>query len=346
MLELSCAATGIGSFPHKDPYSAVKLILESCPDIPFWPQLPKCSHKEDMLLQYIENIPGVREDRGGVYFLKPDEVAEEIEKFYVHFSSDNSSPFALSSERASGFDIFLQEVKKVKKPLLLKGQVCGPITLGGTLKTKDSIPIIYDENYKDIIIKYLGRQGKWQEEKFKSVFPDIPTLIFLDEPLLTSYGSVGFSLSPGEIIEILNNCLSYLSGLSGIHICGATDWAMIMQTNIKVIHFDAYSFRESFFTYPDKINNFLKKGGMIGWGIIPSGMQEEKIEIETAENLVNRYEESVNILSKEGIDRDLILQKSLIAPSCGLASLTEKEAERVMQLTKNVSEILQERYNF
>ncbi len=346
MLKLSCAATGIGSFPHKNPLTAVKLILESCPDVPFWPQLPLRSNEEDMLLQYIENIPGAMEDEGGVYFLKPDEVAEEIERFYVQSSEDNSSHFALSSERASGFDIFLQEVKKAKKPLLLKGQVCGPITLGGTLKTKDDIPIIYDENYKDIIIKYLGRQGRWQEEKFKSVFPDIPTLIFFDEPLLTTCGSVGFSLHEEEIVEILNNCLSYLSGLSGIHICGTTDWALVMQTNVKVIHFDAYSFGESFFTYPDKINNFLKKGGIIGWGIIPSGMQEEKIEIETTENLVTKYEESVNILSKEGIDRDLILQKSLIAPSCGLASLTERDAEKVMQLTKNVSEFLKERYNF
>jgi methionine synthase II (cobalamin-independent) len=324
-----------------------------------------------MLVQYTENMPGVRinEEKKEAYFLLPEEVAEEIESFYLNFSDGNLDWFKLSEKRASAFNIFLQGVnpvrnksskatanaqahrisngvKKIKKPILLKGQVCGPITLGGSLKTEDNVPAIYDENYRDIIIKYLGMNAKWQEEKFKEILPDVPTLIFLDEPLLSTYGSVCINLGKDEIVEILNDCMSHFSGLKGIHICGGCDWSMIMDTDVSVIHFDAYSHLQSFLNYGREIQRFLDKGGIISWGIVPSGAQMDRIEKESAQSIISKFEECVDALSESGTNKDLILRSSIIAPSCGLKTLTIDLAEKVMHLTKNISNNLKEKYNF
>ncbi|MBT9137928.1 MAG: hypothetical protein DDT31_00471 [Syntrophomonadaceae bacterium] len=347
MFKPYCACTGVGSFPHLDAHSPTRLILNNCPEIPFWPQLPQVSYLEDMLMQYTEKMPGIRvnEEKKEAYFLRPEEAVEEIESFYLNFSDGNLDWFELSENRASAFNVFLQEVKK-KNPILLKGQVCGPITLGGSLKTEDNIPAIYDENYRDIITKYLGMNAKWQEEKFKEIFPDVPTLIFFDEPLLSTYGSVCMNLGKDEIVEILNDCMSHISGLKGIHICGGCDWSMIMDTVVDAIHFDAYSHLQNFLNYSRETQRFLDKGGIISWGIVPSGAQTDRIEKENTQSIISKFEECVDALSRSGSNRDLILQNSIIAPSCGLKTLTIDLTEKVMHLTKNVSNNLKERYNF
>ena len=343
-----CACTGIGSFPHLDEHSSIRLILDNCPEMPFWPQLPQVSYLEDMLTQYTEKMPGVRinEEKNGAYFLRPEEAAEEMEDFYLNFSEGNLGWFKLSKSRASAFNVFLEEVKKIKKPILLKGQICGPITLGGSLKTENNVPAIYDENYRDIIIKYLGMNAKWQEEKFKEIFPDVPALIFFDEPLLSTYGSVCMNLGKDEIVEILKESMSHISGLKGVHICGGCDWSMIMETDVDVVHFDACSHLQSFLGYGREIQHFLDKGGIISWGIVPSVAQMEEIEKENAESIINKFEKCVDALSESGSNKNLIMENSIIAPSCGLKTLTIDLAEKVMRLTKNVSDNLKEKYNF
>jgi hypothetical protein len=95
-------------------------------------------------------------------------------------------------------------------------------------------------------------------------------MIFFDEPILSGYGSISMNLGKEEIIECLNRAISTPQGLPGIHICGATDWSMIMQTRIKVIHFDAYRFFPNMLAYASELKQFLLNGGRLAWGIVPS----------------------------------------------------------------------------
>ena len=37
------AVTGIGSLPFHDPHTAVRCVAQTCPRIPFWPELPRRS---------------------------------------------------------------------------------------------------------------------------------------------------------------------------------------------------------------------------------------------------------------------------------------------------------------
>jgi hypothetical protein len=47
-------ATGIGSFPHQDEKEVFRLVFEDFSEIPFWPQLPKRSFLEGMVVQYAQ----------------------------------------------------------------------------------------------------------------------------------------------------------------------------------------------------------------------------------------------------------------------------------------------------
>ncbi len=45
------SVTGIGSLPLTDPQAAIRLVAQVCPDVPFWPQLPRRSSRERMIEQ-------------------------------------------------------------------------------------------------------------------------------------------------------------------------------------------------------------------------------------------------------------------------------------------------------
>jgi methionine synthase II (cobalamin-independent) len=150
------------------------------------------------------------------------------------------------------------------------------------------------------------------------------------------------NLGKEEIIECLNRAISCLQGLSGIHICGATDWSVIMETGIKVIHFDAYRFFPNMLAYASELKGFLLNGGILAWGIVPS--EEESLEQETTPSLVKSLEEKIGLFIKEGISEEVLMKNSLLSQSCGLASLSEDLAEKALKLTKELSSAMRKKF--
>ncbi len=332
---------GIGSLPYKDPFKASEVVLRYFPDSPYWPQLPARDFREGMLAQFTEGMPGVATDGEKVYFHSPFDPAPEWEKFYEASSESRFDHFIMGKDYASGFYALLDLLRE-KKPLLVKGQITGPITFGLGVSDEKKIPILYDPNLKEMLLKIIASKARWQERMLSEVAPEAETLIFFDEPLLSGYGSISMNLSKEEIIDCLNQAISGLHGLSGIHICGATDWSMIMQTGIKVIHFDAYQFFSNMFAYAHELNQFLLNGGRLGWGIVPS--EEEFLKRETIPNLTKHLEEKIRRLVKEGIPEEILMKSSLLSQSCGLSSLSEQLAEKALMLTQELSLAMREKY--
>jgi hypothetical protein len=65
----------------------------------------------------------------------------------------------------------------------------------------------------------------------------------------------------------------------------------------------------------------------------------------TAESLANHYEKMVdNLVAKSGLDRKLVYQQTLLTGSCGTGSMEVADAERVFQLTGELSRTLRTRH--
>jgi methionine synthase II (cobalamin-independent) len=341
-LDTPFIATGIGSFPYKDEREVSNLILQNFPEIPFWPQLPKRSFLEGMVVQYSEGFPSFRlnerDERAWVDTSQGFD--KEVEKFYQFLENGELEPFRISDDYARGLrmiDVLPSENHR-KKIKYVKGQITGPVTFGLSLTDQERKPIFYDPTLREILIKHLSLKARWMEKRFNDLLPDIKTIIFFDEPSLSSYGSAFSSMSREEVIFSLNECADSIKGLAGVHCCGNTDWGLLLSTNIDILSFDAYGYLETISLYPKQLKTFLEGGGILAWGIVPTS---EAILKEDAQGLIKRFREGIETLSKKGIDPEL-LQRSMITPSCGTASLSIPLAERVCQLTAEVSKKLQE----
>jgi len=330
-------ATGIGSLPFTDPAEACKLIFQHMPEAPHWPQLPGINPREGMIDQFLDGAPGVVE-KGGRVYLSPLEPYEEWERFYQGYEEGALDAFAISRERGRGFYAFLAEVERREPPHFIKGQVTGPITLGLTLKDEEGAAAFFNPDLRDMLVKLAAMKARWQEATFKRLVPQAETIIVFDEPILSSYGSAFMNVSRADVISCLREAIAPLAGLKGVHICGNTDWPMIMEIGLDIIHFDAYKDLSSVLLYAEPLRRYLAEGGAISWGIVPT--DEEALKSAGPSHLAARLTQGIEQLIQEGLSQEILSGGSLIAPSCGAGSLSEQGARRVYELTAAVAAIL------
>ena len=343
-----CAPILIGSLPLTDHGLALEMITRYSPEIPLWPQLPARA-REGMVRQFVGGFPGLAEE-GNKFWVdssKPDFI-EQMTAFYEDFLEaeasarlERSSRFGLKRDSAAGFFAF-EDFLATANPstITVKGQITGPVTTGIGLHDADGNPLFYREELRDMLTKHIGMTARWQVEQLQQFCPSTPPILFIDEPGMVSFSSTAFagvsgelaSTSVGEVIEMIKG----VGGLAGIHICANGDWGPALTSGADIISFDAYSFFENFILYRHQLLDFLAGGGILAWGIIPTGDPRD-VAGETVESLLAKWQDQVDTLSSLGIAKSTLLQQTLIAPACGTGSLSLELAEKVLAMTAEVS---------
>jgi len=350
-MEFKGMCTAIGSLPHQDVERACEIVLESFPQIPAWPQLPKRNLRENMYVQVSEGMPCLvlDEKKGMVYFRKEGDIEKKLEEFYEKILENRVDYFKISRDYAAGFYSFMEEMEKNLSQgkgragiLALKGQLIGPVSFGLTVTDESRRSIIYDEQLVDAVVKACGMKARWQITRMKAVVPQ--TIIFIDEPYLSSFGSAFVSLGRDEVVNYLNQVIESIKlegGIAGIHCCGNTDWSIIMDTEVDIISFDAYSYLETISLYPKKLKEFLNRGHSLAWGIVPASSLAMEEEVKS---LIKRFQEGLELLLSKGISKEKVLENLLITPSCGTGTLSVEVAEQVVKLTRAISEAIRASY--
>lgn len=337
----SCASSSVGSLPHRDPDLACELILRYCERVPAWPQLPNLGFRQNMYVQYSYDFPGVVivEEEEQLY-VKRELVEDAAEEFLQKVLEERVDEFAYREEYFGGLFPMLERAGSSSKVQILKGQMIGPISLGLKLTDEKRRSIIYDETLCELLTRYLQMKARWQQKALSEVFPR--TLLVLDEPYMNMFGSAFLNLGEEEVLRIIRDVTEGVPGLLGIHCCGNTDWGVLMKTGVDMISLDAYNAGDTLALYSSSVEEFLSYGGILAWGIVPS--IPELFAEEIRENLLKRIEKTMSLLTKKGIDLDVILQQSLITPSCGLGGMEEGMAEEAMRVTKWISDCLRQRH--
>jgi len=331
-IEFGCLPTIIGSMPHTDPAEACSQIIHYLKDVPAWPQLPRRSFLENMYVQFSQGFPGVIVEEDRIYIDRSRDLAQPLEQLYAAYLESNIDKYPISQDYAGGLYAFLD--MKNLSPLAVKGQVTGPVTWGLTVTDENKRAIIYDDILGDAVAKLLRLKASWQEKKLSQISRN--TIIFVDEPYMAAYGSVGVLLSKERIISLLEEVFGGISGLKGVHCCGNTDWSVLLDTSTDIISFDAYNYAQSLSLYPAEIKKFLDRDGTIAWGIIPN--DEGALAGESVASLKDRLEEAMAPFTRKGIPFKQLLKQGLLTPSCGLASLADGETSaRALELLAELS---------
>ncbi len=334
----SLLVTAVGSMPHVDPNEAVDLVLESLRTAPHVPQLSHAYLREQMWIQCTEGLPRFRLDSENLsyHFDTSGDPSAEVEQFYTAYleimEGAPADRFAIGPEYGKGIHCFLERIRQDRKRRpLIKIQVTGPLSFALTVTDENKRAIFYHSVFRDIAVKGMGLKAIWLLEQFKPFADNV--LVFFDEPSLSAYGSSAFlGLSKKDVIESLQDVISMVrerGGIPGVHCCGNTDWGMLMETSTSIINFDAIDYMESMSLYGPQLSAFLARGGVLAWGAVPN---TEKILDETADGVLTRIAEGIEMLEKAGVDRSILTEKVLVTPACGCASMTVPQSEKVYEI--------------
>jgi hypothetical protein len=329
--------TAMAVMPHRDVNRALSAALSL--DVPFWPQLPLLSYYEDMYVQASEHFPGILVDMGkrSIRFTM-DKFVVELEQALAHF--EEPEYFDISEAYSAVYHQFLK-MDLSDRPAI-RGQLEGPISFGLNVVDQDLRPILFDDTVRSFMLDFMTRRINVQLNRLKAMNPN--AFMFVDEPGL----QVIFSAMSGyDSITAREDMERFFAGVErprGVHLCGNPDWDFLLGLNLDVLSLDVYSNGEIFVSFAKSISRFLERGGRIIWGIVPTNF--EPFTKEDLKSLEGRLLGYWRILEHKGIDRHLLLSRSMLSPAtcCLVNPDGEFTVERAFERVKALSIALRERF--
>ncbi len=330
--------TAMAVMPHTDVQKALDASLSL--DIPFWPQLPNYNYYEDMYVQAAEHFPGIvlnMEHKTLRFSL--DKFISEFEETMTHF--EETDYFDVSKTYSVVYHKFLE--LDLKDRPAIRGQLEGPISFGFNVLDQDDRPILFDDTIRPFLFEFMAKRINVQLNRLKTINPN--SFMFIDEPGLQFIFSAMSGYGEQKAKTDLDEFFSMIESPRGIHLCGNPDWDFLLGLDMDILSFDIYTNAEIFASCADSIQSFLNRGGILTWGIVPTGF--ETFEKENMSFLSFKLETIWKTLGNKGIEIDQILENSLLSPAtcCLVNQDKEKTVEKAFKLTNALSESLREKYS-
>ncbi len=329
--------TAMAVMPHTDVEQALEAALSL--DIPFWPQLPNLSYYEDMYVQAAEHFPGI------VLSLEDRTLRFSIDGFIAEFEDtmarfDDPDYFDVSPNYSAVYHRFLD--LDLSDRAAIRGQLEGPVSFGFNILDQDDRPILFDDTVRPFMFEFMARRINVQSARLKQKNPN--AFMFIDEPGMQFVFSALSGYGEQKARQDLDAFFAMIEKPRGIHLCGNPDWDFMLGLDMDILSMDIHSNAEVFAACTRSIKGFLDRGGVLVWGIVPTGI--EAFEKENLDLLAFRLDRIWKTLDGKGIPLDRILEQSLISPAtcCLVNADREKTVEKAFRLTRILSETLREKY--
>ena len=168
--------------------------------------------------------------------------------------------------------------------------------------------IVQDEGF---ITKHLALKVRWLAAQIQAA--GARPLIFVDEPFLASFGTPFFAWTDPQQPRAVIEQVYAAAPARGTHCCSNTDWSIFLRSSVDVVSFDAFGFGENLLTYRDDLVGFIRGGGNLAWGIVPTD-PDDLARTSAAE-----------------------LRQSLVTPACDLGSRPPETARPAFEMAAAIS---------
>ncbi|HEY3277303.1 MAG TPA: hypothetical protein VGJ94_11830 [Syntrophorhabdaceae bacterium] len=329
------ATTAMGIMPHEDPEEALRLAFTM--DIPFWPQLPRVSFREDMYVQALEGFPGlVMDEAAGRLYVDGDAFIDAIPEYLE--KEDDPEFLALSDPYSLVYRKFLET--DLSSYRSIRGQIISPVSLALKITDQKGMPIVYNDEMRGVAFSFIRNKANVQYRELAGKNPH--AFVWIDDPGLEFIFSAMCGYDNLKARRELTEFFDAIEGPRGLHLCGRPDWDFLLALNIEVLSFNAYAFGDVFVTY-DRVIDFMKRGGIISWGIVPTW--HEELCLESVDSLAERLRKMWLLLEEKGLDRATIEGQSILAPAtCNLLNADKSTTvENAFKLLTELSRRLKEK---
>ena len=329
--------TAMAVMPQTDVKQALDLALTL--DVPFWPQLPNFSYYEDMYVQAAEHFPGIVLDmEKKTLRFSMDKFIEEFEETMSRF--DDPATFDISEKYSVVYHDFLS--RDLADRPAIRGQLEGPISFGFNILDQDERPILFDDTIRPFMLEFMAKRINVQLARLKE--RNANAFMFIDEPGLQFIFSAMSGYGEQKAKSDLDAFFATVDGPRGIHLCGNPDWDFLLGLDMDILSLDIYTNAEIFSSCVGSIKKFLDRGGVLVWGIVPTGY--EIFAKESLGFLIMKLEGIWQHLGQKGVDLEQLISRSMLSPAtCCLVNPDKgKTVENAFSMVNHLSHMLREKY--
>ena len=186
------------------------------------------------------------------------------------------------------------------------------MSFGFRVTDAENKPIIYDDGVRSLLFDFLQRKINVQLDQLPA-----EKLARLCLAGRAGLGWVFSGLSGYDDILAKREYREFLSGLEGVkalHLCASVNLPYLLSMGIDLLSFDAYQLELMPRGYAEAVAGFIRSGGVIAWGIVPT--DSASLDGETPESLFKRLSEYWDVVaSNTGLDAKEMARQALIAPA-------------------------------
>ncbi len=314
--------TGVGSLPFHDPDEAVEFVAEHCPELPFWPQLPRREAGEGVIGQGMGSLIEHLELSNRPYCWRVRNGAGPALEAALQGGDAGLSP-----ETAAGFFALERAMTlgRFRTARAVKAQMEGPATIAHCLLL-DGKPVARIRGWLERLAGFLERQAVWQVKRLGAL--GLPVLFMLDEPALALVDDLG-AMAPhlASALERVLEAARHAGAIVGIHCCAPLPLSLLAGLELDVLSFDAHlAIAEDGFV--GVARDVLSRGGRLAFGLAPTGPSSA-----TAESLESRWLALASLLG----DPRAVAAQSFVTATCGLGLSTVAETRDSFALARRLA---------
>ena len=308
----------LGSYPYENIEGITKMVVKLYEKMPFIPMLPKIDANDTIINRTLQGMPGIHFDEKKILLktssaqTKKDIV--KLDKAYNHPSTENLDKYAFT---APFLQKFLNIIKKYQSPYACIN-LTGPFSLSQKVINSSSEQMLLDKNYRKYFIQATVVKALWIIDRIKEYCPKTTPVIIFEEPLLGHVGDlkrefedINSELITHMYVRILEK-LKPTGAIVGIQCFEKCDWKIAINAGVDIISFDAYNNPNNLCIIPEQITEFIQKGGMINWAIVPV-MTENIVKSTSVDNILDRLLATFKWLVLAGVPEDFVYNSALVS---------------------------------
>jgi hypothetical protein len=321
--------------PHAGAAECVDAAVGACPDLPFWPTRPLAVPAEQMIRQWALGLPGVGEAPPGRRAAPSGPFPPGGPAGLAWVGRERAPGGAgLVAGAAGTLEAFLRALA-LRPAGWLKLQATGPVTLALELAADSRRAFDVPSARGPLALGYAARVRS-VVTRVREALPAWKVLLVLDEP---SLATPAVAERPGVALELWRTLGATGADVTGLHCCATPPWGLILDLDPQLVSFDAVRDGDAATDDP-AFRRLIEGGSAVAWGLVPAtGTPTLAGPLDLAgaldpDALADRLLDLVEWTAGDYLPE--VLARSLVTPTCGLASLSEDEAARRLALAASV----------
>lgn len=344
-MELATGCLPLGALPYPNVKLTTAMMAKLFSEFPFIPILPNLSPADTIENRLFENIPGVAYKDGkltvNVNVPEYEEKVKDFSKAYNKPTLQRLEPYGFNAEFMEKFQ---QMVKKFKSPNVYINML-GPFTVSQMILSGVQEQVLGDKSYRKLFIQAVCVKSLWVIEKIKKISPKTVPVVMLEEPMLNRLGMLkrqDENITSELVINMISKVvekLKHSGAIVGVQCMEKCDWSVPIKAGVDIISFDAYNNPNNLGIIPDILTEYLRKGGMINWGIVPV-LSDSMVQGLTVDYLYKRLSSTIGGIVLSGVPAELLYLKPLVSLNGDTDKLSVFFAEKAIIMAINLSKRL------